>query len=452
MASATAGAKGAMFRVARAVRSGLVSAFGAPSIVAHAAASRKPPTAILNATSTPALTTATATAPTNATVRLTRDAAVDRREAGLTVGRARKTFISAEDKEVKAIDDVSLAVNAGEFFIMLGPSGCGKTTLLRSIAGLETLDAGEIYIGDQRIDNLPPYERPVNTVFQSYALFPHMTVAENIAFGLEMEKKPKKQIDATVAEMLDLVHLSEFGRRRPSQLSGGQQQRVALARALAKKPKVLLLDESLSALDFKLRRQMQTELKRIQRETGITFIFVTHDQEEALSMGDRIAVFHNGRPEQIGTPEQIYDEPVDRFVADFIGDINFIDARITGPREIETAGVRLAVAQDLSGFATGKGVSAAIRPERITLMPRGKADGAGAGAGAAGPTFDGKPVFDGTVTESMFMGFDMRVHVRLATGETVMTRLAPPFDASLIAPGTPVSLGVESDHIRVVER
>lgn len=207
-----------------------------------------------------------------------RDTQAERRESGLTINKARKVFTSAEGTQVRAVDDVSLAIPQGEFFILLGPSGCGKTTLLRSIAGLETLDAGEIYLGDTRIDGLAPYRRPVNTVFQSYALFPHMTIAQNIAFGLQMEKQSKATIAKTVGDMLDLVHLSEIGGRKPNQLSGGQQQRVALARALAKSPQVLLLDESLSALDFKLRRQMQVELKRIQRETGITFVFVTHDR------------------------------------------------------------------------------------------------------------------------------------------------------------------------------
>ncbi|MFT9233061.1 MAG: ABC transporter ATP-binding protein, partial [Bifidobacterium sp.] len=208
-----------------------------------------------------------------------------RQEMGLTINMATKIFQSAEGSEVRAIDQASLEIRPGEFFVMLGPSGCGKTTLLRAIAGLETLDAGEIYLGSTRIDGIPPYSRPVNTVFQSYALFPHLTVAENVAFGLEMEGQSRSDIRKRVQEMLDLVHLGNRGTRKPDQLSGGQQQRVALARALAKSPKVLLLDESLSALDFKLRRQMQVELKRIQRETGITFVFVTHDQEEALSMG-----------------------------------------------------------------------------------------------------------------------------------------------------------------------
>ncbi|MDR3360925.1 MAG: ATP-binding cassette domain-containing protein, partial [Bifidobacteriaceae bacterium] len=229
------------------------------------------------------------------------------RRQGLTMLALRKTFAGAEGGEVRALDGVSLEILRGEFFVLLGPSGCGKTTLLRAIAGLEPLDSGEIYLGDQHIDVLPPAKRPVNTVFQSYALFPHLTIWENVAFGLRMAKWPKPKIERRVAEMLELVQLPGAGPRKPSQLSGGQQQRVALARALAKEPAVLLLDEPLSALDLKLRRGMQTELKRIQRDTGITFVFVTHDQEEALTLGDRIAVFQEGQAIQVGTPEQIYD-------------------------------------------------------------------------------------------------------------------------------------------------
>ncbi|TPF92198.1 ABC transporter ATP-binding protein [Bifidobacterium sp. UTBIF-78] len=363
-----------------------------------------------------------------------RDPEVESRESGLTINRAFKVFQSAEGKEVRAINDVSLAIRQGEFFILLGPSGCGKTTLLRSIAGLESLDAGEIYLGDQRIDQLPPYDRPVNTVFQSYALFPHLTVAQNVAFGLEMEKKPKAEIAKTVQEMLDLVHLGEFGGRKPNQLSGGQQQRVALARSLAKRPKVLLLDESLSALDFKLRRQMQVELKRIQRETGITFVFVTHDQEEALSMGDHIAVFSKGRPEQVGTPEEIYNEPANRFVADFIGDINFVDAVKSAEGEITVEGVPFRVKQDISALPVGAQISAAIRPERITLTaPR-------------------ETALTGTVETLMFMGADVRCEVRLTDGTALLVRLSPPYDTAVLHEGATVSVEVEAEHMRVVER
>ncbi|WP_256927433.1 ABC transporter ATP-binding protein, partial [Pseudomonas aeruginosa] len=207
---------------------------------------------------------------------------------------------------LKALDDVSLDIHANEFFTLLGPSGCGKTTLLRLIAGFERPSSGSIRLYGEHMEGLPPFRRPVNTVFQSYALFPHMSVADNIGFGLEMQGRPRSEIDATVSRMLDLVKLPEVGKRRADQLSGGQQQRIALARALASRPKVLLLDESLSALDLKLRKEMQIELKRLQHETGITFIFVTHDQEEALTMSDRIAVMSKGKVLQVGTPSDIY--------------------------------------------------------------------------------------------------------------------------------------------------
>ena len=361
------------------------------------------------------------------------DVGKSRSRSGLTINRADKMFRSAEGRDVHAINDVSLDVRRGEFFIMLGPSGCGKTTLLRSIAGLESLDAGEIYLDDRRIDGLPAYERPVNTVFQSYALFPHMTVAQNIAFGLEMEGKPKKQIDSIVGDMLDLVHLDGIGARRPSQLSGGQQQRVALARALAKSPEVLLLDESLSALDFKLRRQMQVELKRIQRETEITFVFVTHDQEEALSMADRIAVFSNGRPEQVGTPEQIYDEPVNRVVADFIGDINFVDAAKGRGNSVVVEGTAFPVEQDLGDAPEGAAVCAAIRPEHVVL---------------AGP---GERGLHGVITWLTFMGADVRCSVRLDDGVALTARLSASPAGVELRQGAEVTVTVNPSHLRVVE-
>ncbi len=244
---------------------------------------------------------------------------------------------------LKALDDVSLDIHANEFFTLLGPSGCGKTTLLRLIAGFEQPSSGSIRLYGERMEGLPPFRRPVNTVFQSYALFPHMSVAENIGFGLEMQGRPRSEIGATVSRMLELVKLPEVGKRRADQLSGGQQQRIALARALASRPKVLLLDESLSALDLKLRKEMQIELKRLQHETGITFIFVTHDQEEALTMSDRIAVMSKGKVLQVGTPSDIYEAPLNRAVADFIGETNFLEG------QADADGVRLADGQRLAG-------------------------------------------------------------------------------------------------------
>jgi spermidine/putrescine transport system ATP-binding protein len=270
----------------------------------------------------------------------------------------------------KALDEVCLEIRDNEFFTLLGPSGCGKTTLLRLIAGFEQPSAGVIRLYGEPMQDLPPFRRPVNTVFQSYALFPHMTVAQNIGFGLEMQGKPKAEIAATVARMLALVKLPDMGSRRADQLSGGQQQRIALARALASRPKVLLLDESLSALDMKLRKEMQIELKRLQAETGITFIFVTHDQEEALTMSDRIAVMSKGRILQVGTPGEIYESPVNRTVADFIGETNFLEAQAVGER------LRLADGQTLAYHASAQGaVTVAIRPERVALSEGGNLAG-----------------------------------------------------------------------------
>jgi spermidine/putrescine transport system ATP-binding protein len=245
---------------------------------------------------------------------------------GLSIEKVSRVFPHAAGA-VRAVDDVSLDIRPNEFFTLLGPSGCGKTTLLRMIAGLERADGGKILLDGADIAPLPAHRRPVNTVFQSYALFPHMTVAENIGFGLKMQGKPA---GAAVAEALALVRLEGMEARRPAQLSGGQQQRVALARALVNRPKILLLDEPLSALDFKLRREMQVELKSLQRETGITFVFVTHDQEEALSMSDRIAVMDRGKIIQTGAPREIYHRPATRFVAGFVGICNFVKASSLG--------------------------------------------------------------------------------------------------------------------------
>jgi spermidine/putrescine transport system ATP-binding protein len=270
-----------------------------------------------------------------------------------------------------ALDTVSLEIRDNEFFTLLGPSGCGKTTLLRLIAGFEQPSAGVIRLYGEPMQDLPPFRRPVNTVFQSYALFPHMTVAQNIGFGLEMQGKPKTEIAATVEKMLALVKLPDVGNRRADQLSGGQQQRIALARALASRPRVLLLDESLSALDMKLRKDMQIELKRLQAETGITFIFVTHDQEEALTMSDRIAVMSKGRILQIGTPNEIYERPLNRTVADFIGETNFLEA------DPFAGGARLADGQVLSlaGMPESGRITLAIRPERVSLTDSGNLAG-----------------------------------------------------------------------------
>ena len=286
-----------------------------------------------------------------------------------------KLFQGAGQDSVKALDNVSVSIRENEFFTLLGPSGCGKTTLLRLIAGFDFPTDGEILLYGENIAPLPPYKRPVNTVFQSYALFPHMTVAQNIGFGLEMLGKPRSEIDKRVTQMLQLVRMEELRNRRTSQISGGQQQRVALARALAPSPKVLLLDEPLSALDYKLRKDMQIELKRLQNETGITFIFVTHDQEEALTMSDRIAVMSKGKILQIGSPREIYDRPSERFVANFIGETNFIEGEVAQV-EGQVARVKLAsgaiIAAGLpEGLKPEGRVTVVVRPEHADLVPPG---------------------------------------------------------------------------------
>ena len=272
-------------------------------------------------------------------------------------------------EEVTAVDHVDLTIADGEFFSLLGPSGCGKTTTLRMVAGLELPTAGSIRIHGEEMGLRPPNKRPVNTVFQSYALFPHMTVAANIGFGLEMRKVPKSERREQIDWAIDLVEMGSMAHRKPSQLSGGQQQRVALARALVNRPEVLLLDEPLGALDLKLRQQMQIELKNLQREVGITFVYVTHDQEEAVTMSDRIGVMHDGKLLQIDSPEAIYERPTTRFVADFIGQTNFLEATVAAADEVVLAnGDRLRLASDQP---VGTSVAVTVRPERLTVHRRG---------------------------------------------------------------------------------
>jgi spermidine/putrescine transport system ATP-binding protein len=322
-------------------------------------------------------------------------------EAALSIAGVSKDFATPEGDVVHALDDVSLEISDGSFTVLLGPSGCGKTTLLRCIAGLESPDAGEIRLKGERIDDVPVWKRRVNTVFQSYALFPHMTVAQNIAFGLEMDKVDKREIERRVGESLEMVRLPGMGARKPAQLSGGQQQRVALARALAKDPAVLLLDEPLSALDLKLRRGMQTELKRLQRETSITFVLVTHDQGEAMAMGDQVAVFDSGRIVQLGSPEDVYLRPRTAFVADFIGEANIVSATREGG-VLTIAGLGTTPPEALANPEapeTGP-VSLAIRPESIVL--RESDQGAG------------------VVTDVTFTGGDIHVDLELASQRLVV--------------------------------
>ncbi len=319
---------------------------------------------------------------------------------------------------VKAVDGVDLDIRAGEFFSLLGPSGCGKTTTLRMIGGFELPTEGRIELGGQDITTEPPEKRPVNMVFQSYALFPHLTVFENIAFGLRRHRTPSAEITARVGDALSLVRLDDFGRRRPDQLSGGQQQRVALARALVNRPQVLLLDEPLGALDLKLRRQLQVELKRVQLEVGITFIYVTHDQEEALALSDRIAVMNHGRVEQLGTPEELYDAPRTLFVAGFIGTSNLLPGTIESV-DGDGALVRLATGEAvLAGVGSarvGDPVNVAIRPESIELELASTAETAAAGTADAGASAS----LEAEVLQSAYLGVSVSHQVRTTAGVTL---------------------------------
>lgn len=330
------------------------------------------------------------------------------KSVAINVNQVSKKFGQDKD-EVVALDKVSVEIRENEFFTLLGPSGCGKTTLLRLIAGFEHPSAGDILLNGEPISHLPPYLRPVNTVFQNYALFPHMTVAENIGFGLSMQDKPSDEVDATVTEMLQLVQMEALRDRGTDQISGGQQQRVALARALAPHPRVLLLDEPLSALDYKLRKGMQIELKRLQLETGITFIFVTHDQEEALTMSDRIAVMNKGQILQVGSPNDIYDRPSEHFVADFIGDTNFLTAELV-ESNAEASVLKLdsgkTLASGPSQSALNSRVNITIRPEQAILV----ADSDDAD-------------LSGTVTHILYSGTDSQIHIKLNSKEEFVAKI-----------------------------
>jgi len=288
--------------------------------------------------------------------------------AHLRIERVVKRF---SDGAAAAVDGVSLDIAAGEFFALLGPSGCGKTTLLRMLAGFEAPDQGRILIDGADMADVPPYRRPVNMMFQSYALFPHMTVAQNVGFGLRQDRRPRSEIETRVAAMLELVKLGALARRKPHQLSGGERQRVALARALAQEPKLVLLDEPLAALDRKLREETRFELVRIQRRVGVTFLMVTHDQEEAMSMASRIAVMAAGRIAQLGTPQEIYETPANRFVADFIGAVNLFTGRVEraegGLLFVASADAGATLIVEHGALALGSAVAVALRPEKITL-------------------------------------------------------------------------------------
>ncbi|WP_306327541.1 ABC transporter ATP-binding protein [Streptomyces venezuelae] len=327
-------------------------------------------------------------------------------------GDVRLTGISKTYGSFTAVHPLDLTVPQGSFFALLGASGCGKTTTLRMIAGLEDPSTGTVFLGDKDVTDLPPYKRPVNTVFQSYALFPHMDITENIAFGLRRRgiKSVKKQVD----EMLELVQLGDKARHKPHQLSGGQQQRVAVARALINHPQVLLLDEPLGALDLKLRRQMQLELKRIQTEVGITFVHVTHDQEEAMTMADQVAVMNGGRVEQLGAPADLYENPQTTFVANFLGTSNLIEAEVleTGPAGadvvVTAGGGKLRVPGDRCTSAARQGgkVLVGVRPEKISL----------AHADDAGSIADGRNRVTGRIVDSSFIGVSTQYVVNSPAG------------------------------------
>jgi spermidine/putrescine transport system ATP-binding protein len=344
--------------------------------------------------------------------------------------------------ETTAVDDLTLSIERGAFYALLGPSGCGKTTTLRMIGGFEDPTEGTVYLGGNDVTELPPYRRDVNTVFQSYALFPHLDVEHNVAFGLERRKIDRKEISQRVQEALDLTQLHGLGKRKPSQLSGGQQQRVALARALVNRPRALLLDEPLGALDLRLRKQLQIELKRIQREVGITFVHVTHDQEEAMTMADTIAVMNEGHIEQQGDATDLYERPATEFVANFLGDCNLVDGELTrrdgGVAEFVTHdGAMLHVPDERIGASTnGAAVRVGVRPEKLTLVPAGMDAPQGANA------------LRGRVELASFLGTAIQYVVHTAGGEefTAVEQNRLGAEPESIGPGREVTLAWDPAH------
>ncbi len=343
---------------------------------------------------------------------------------------------------VRAMNAINLSIADGEFFALLGPSGCGKTTTLRTIAGFEQPSSGEVLIRGQAVQGIPPFHRPVNTVFQDYALFPHMTILQNVMFGLKMAKVPRDEARRRALEALELVQLPHTAERKPQQLSGGQRQRIALARALVNKPAVLLLDEPLGALDLKLRKTMQYELKTMQREVGITFIFVTHDQEEAMTMADRIAVMNEGNVLQVGPAEAIYEEPADRFVADFIGETNFIDGvleSVNGDNGVLRLADGRAIQGRLRGHAlsVGEQASLAVRPEKIALTQVFD-DRLSSGAAT---------MLQGEIAEAYYIGTDTRYRVRSGSTVDLVVRVQNLNSGfhSMIQPGEKVTIRWQND-------
>jgi spermidine/putrescine transport system ATP-binding protein len=342
--------------------------------------------------------------------------------------------------DLTAVRELDLDIDRGEFFTLLGPSGCGKTTTLRMVAGFEEPSEGRVLLDGTDVTGLPAFKRPTNTVFQSYALFPHLSVKDNVAFGLRRQGVAKDEISRRVTEELERVGLAAEANRKPAQLSGGQQQRVALARALVNRPAVLLLDEPLGALDLKLRKQLQVELKGIQRDVGITFVYVTHDQEEALTMSDRIAVMNRGVIEQVDGPENVYERPRTTFVAGFIGVSNLMPAEIVSPAELRLdAGITVHL--DTNGATPGERIHCVVRPEKLELHPQ------------ADPLPTDRPAVKGVVESSLYLGTATQAIVRLHDA-TAMTVLVPNADEAarqrLPAPGEPVWLAWSREHMHIV--
>ena len=355
----------------------------------------------------------------------------------------RVAAVTKQFRDITAVQRLNLDVDRGGFFSILGPSGCGKTTTLRMIAGFERPDDGEIYLDGKPVTAVPPYHRNVNTVFQSYALFEHLSVWDNVAFGLRRKGLPKAEITKRVGEMIDLVHLAQRARAKPRQLSGGQQQRVALARALVNLPAVLLLDEPLGALDMQLRKQMQIELKHIQREVGVTFVYVTHDQEEALTMSDAIAVLNAGVLQQVGTPEEVYETPANTFVASFIGISNLLPA--TAEQGVLRLDSGLTLPAALPAWCgPGRAVSFCIRPEKIILADSLETAGQ-----------SGLVTVTGTIVESVYQGIMTHYVVELRPGARVVVvakNSARAQARTALAPGAPVRLGWLPEHGLVLDR
>jgi spermidine/putrescine transport system ATP-binding protein len=352
-------------------------------------------------------------------------------------GRVELVSLTKRFTEI-AVDNIDLQIASGEFFSLLGPSGCGKTTTLRLIAGFEQPTSGRILLDDVDVSAVPPHKRNVNTVFQSYALFPFLTVYDNVAFGLRNKRLAKAELDAQVYSALELVHLRQFEKRRPGQLSGGQQQRVALARALVLQPSVLLLDEPLGALDAKLRRSLKVELKALQEQVGITFLYVTHDQEEALTMSDRLAVMRDGQIVQLGRPTEVYEEPADTYVADFLGVSNLMDVDVISRGPGSQCDIRLGevvLTASHGGQDAPDRAHAVIRPERVRIEE----------FGSAGPNR-----VPAMVERLVYLGSSTQVYLRLAAGSDIQVLLSNESGQQQLAQGTPVSAYLAPDALRVL--